>query len=874
MRYDDDAGTSMESEAGGGAGPHARPELHSSEAAFRLLVGSVEDYAIFMLHPDGRVASWNRGAERINGYAAEEVLGRHFSIFYPPEVAAVGHPARELEAAARAGRYEEEGWRVTKGGGRIWAHVVITALRDEAGELVGYGKVAHDLTEHRDAELALHESEARFREIAETIQEVFWIAPPDFSEYLYVSPAYEQVWGRPVDALHEDANAYLEAVHATDRAAVLEYIARLRGGEQARVEYRIFRPDGELRWLESHGYPVTDAGDVIVRIVGVTEDVTERKDREEAQQFLGEASRTLASSLDYEETLARVARLAVPRVADWCAVDVFEDGCIRRLAVAHADPAMQQLARDVGDRFPPDPGAERGVARVLRTGEAEFVPEVTPEVLRAVARSDEHHRILLELGMRSAMVVPMEAHGEVLGAIVLIAAESGRRYEQRDLELAQDLAARAALAVDNAHLFAGMKRRAREEAALRQATEAVAQSFTVEEVIRRIADAALVAVGGDAAFVERIDAPTGCSVVVAAAGRLAPEPGQKVAFERSLAQQVIEQRREEVIPSLHGLGRELPARLVEKCGDCAALAVPLLDGGEAIGALIVLRSPSHGGFRDDEVARARTFADLAALAFRKVHLLEESEQRREELERVMASRARLLRGFSHDLKNPLGAADGYMQLLEDGVLGEMADEQRRSIGRARRALKSGLDLIDDLVDVARAEAGQLEIRPEPVDLREVVSEMAEEYRAQAEGKGLQVHCSAPDRFPLIISDTARIRQVLGNLMSNAVKYTVEGRVTVTTGLRPGPDSLRCAVVEVSDTGPGIPEDRRHLLFREFARLDPKAAAGAGLGLAISRRVAKALGGELTYESRDGGGSTFVLWLPQHTVAGEPHGGAQ
>jgi PAS domain S-box-containing protein len=873
MRYDDESGVPG-SGAEDGSRLRTRPELHSSETAFRLLVGSVEDYAIFMLDADGRVASWNRGAERINGYSAEEVLGRHFSIFYPPDVAAAGHPERELEAAARDGRYEEEGWRVTKGGGRIWAHVVITALRDEAGGLVGYGKVTHDLTDHRSAALALHDSEARFREIAETIQEVFWIARPDFSEYLYVSPAYEQVWGRPVEVLHEDANAYLEAVHAADRAAVLDHIAQLRGGTQGRVEYRIFRPDGELRWLESRGYPVMDGGDVVVRIIGVTEDVTERKEREEAQQFLGEASRTLASSLDYEETLARVARLAVPRVADWCAVDVFEGGLIRRLAVAHADPAMEQLAREVGERFPPDPEAERGVARVLRTGEVEFIPEVTAEVLRAVARSDEHHRILLELGMRSAMVVPMEAHGEVLGAIVLISADSGRRYEQHDLELAQDLAARAALAVDNAHLFAEMKRRAREEAALRQAAQAVAQSFTVEEVIRRIADAALVAVGGDAAFVERIDAPTGCSVVVAAAGRLAPEPGQRIAFERSLAQQVIEQRREEVVASLHGLGRELPARLVEKCGECAALAVPLLDGGEAIGALIVLRDPSHGGFRPDELARARTFADLAALAFRKVHLLEESEQRREELERVMASRARLLRGFSHDLKNPLGAADGYMQLLEDGVLGDIASEQRRSIGRARRALKSALDLIDDLVDVARAETGQLEIRPEPVDLREVVSEMTEEYRAQAEGKGLQVQCSAPDRFPLIVSDTARIRQVLGNLISNAVKYTVQGRVTVTTGLRPGPESLWCAVVEVADTGPGIPEDRRHLLFREFARLDPKAAAGAGLGLAISRRIAQALGGELTHESRDGGGSTFVLWLPQQTVAGNARGDRQ
>lgn len=171
--------------------------------------------------------------------------------------------------------------------------------------------------------------------------------------------------------------------------------------------------------------------------------------------FLSEASVVLAESLDYEQTLRRVADLAVPRIADWCVVELSEvDGERRRVAVAHVDPARVELALELHKRYPPDPDAATGVAAVLRTGEPELYPEIQDELMEATAQDAEHLSTIQRLQLRSAMIVPIVLRGQVLGAIILIAgAESGRRFGSRDLDMAIELARRAALAIENARLY-------------------------------------------------------------------------------------------------------------------------------------------------------------------------------------------------------------------------------------------------------------------------------------------------------------------------------------------------------------------------------------------------------------------------------------
>ena len=244
----------------------------------------------------------------------------------------------------------------------------------------------------------------------------------------------------------------------------------------------------------------------------------------------------------------------------------------------------------------------------------------------------------------------------------------------------------------------------------------------------------------------------------------------------------------------------------------------------------------------------------------------DAEERRAALAEALSARARLMRGVSHDLKNPIHAIDGHAQLLEEGMRGPLTPEQRDSVVRIRRSAHSMTGLITDLLELARAEAGQLTVRLDRVVLRDVVRDAVEEHRAAAEFAGLTLVQSSDDGDVTITTDPARVTQVLGNLISNAIKYTpAGGHVEVAAELlnrRTEDGAASRLAIHVADTGPGIPADKREEIFGEFTRLaDDENKPGAGLGLSIARRVARLLGGDITVSARNGGGARFTLWLP-------------
>jgi signal transduction histidine kinase len=240
----------------------------------------------------------------------------------------------------------------------------------------------------------------------------------------------------------------------------------------------------------------------------------------------------------------------------------------------------------------------------------------------------------------------------------------------------------------------------------------------------------------------------------------------------------------------------------------------------------------------------------------------QAEQHRAELQRAIQSRARWMRGISHDLKNPLNAIDGHAQLLDAEVRGPVSPGQRDSLARIRNSVRSVLSLIDDLLELSRVEAGQLRVQRSEVSLEDVVRESYDEHRASAEAAGHTLQLDIQNDLPPVVTDSARVQQIIGNLLSNAVKYTPNGgTITLRThesarGAEPG------IAIDVSDTGPGIPPDKLEAVFHEFSRLEQHVSKpGAGVGLSIARGIARMLGGDVNATSVASGSATFTLWLP-------------
>jgi signal transduction histidine kinase len=245
-------------------------------------------------------------------------------------------------------------------------------------------------------------------------------------------------------------------------------------------------------------------------------------------------------------------------------------------------------------------------------------------------------------------------------------------------------------------------------------------------------------------------------------------------------------------------------------------------------------------------------------------LADRSHMRQEEMQRMASEKERFIRGVTHDLKNPLGAVDAYAQLLEAQIKGPLNEEQQQFVARIRRATQETLGTIHDLLELARVEANQIRIEQRSTDPREVVLETTEDYRAPIEAAGLELRVGPLSGLPTIVTDGSRVREILGNVLSNALKYTPSGgTVSVdATVSRTGPLApIPAVVISISDTGPGIPAADQERIFGEFERGTGAVARGSGLGLAISRRMARLLGGDLTLTSEEGHGTCFWLWLP-------------
>jgi PAS domain S-box-containing protein len=257
---------------------------------FRLLIETVKDYAIFILDPDGRVSTWNPGAERIKGYRASEIIGKHFSTFYPPDVAATGKCELELVIAAREGRFEEEGWRIRKDGSRLWANVTITALRDPSGQLVGFAKVTQDLTARRAAE----EETRRFRLLVESVK--------DYAIFILDSTGHVSTWNPGAQRIkgytsEEIIGKHFSTFYPPEALAEGKCEMELEiASQEGRFEeegWRL-RKDGSRFWANVTITTLRDSDNGLLGFAKVTQDLTQRREAEASRRALAEQRAALA----------------------------------------------------------------------------------------------------------------------------------------------------------------------------------------------------------------------------------------------------------------------------------------------------------------------------------------------------------------------------------------------------------------------------------------------------------------------------------------------------------------------------------------------------------------------------------------------------
>jgi PAS domain S-box-containing protein len=465
-----------------------------TEAHLASIIESSQD-AILSKDREGRITSWNPGAERMYGYSAEQILGEPVSILIPEHRAAEERKILERALAGEAvDHYESD--RVHRDGHLVRVSLTVSPLIDERGEVTGASVIGRDVTGlHRSREFArrLHElTVALSGEITRkgTIERLLEHAVgglgADAGTVGVLDPAGEEVvlagavgytdegiagwqrfplaadlpmslairtgeamWTESGDELRERFPPLAEADIRFDSLAVIPLAVEDKPFGAIALSFATEqRFDPETRTF------MTTAAQQAAQSLDRARLYEDERAGTRRLSFLAAASELLAGSLDPDATLRSLAELAIREIADWCGIDLVDaDRGVRNVATAHKDPERVQMANELRTRYPVDPDAPTGVPNVIRTGRPELYAEVPDELLVEAAVDEEHLRLIRELGLKSAMVVPLEARGRILGAMTLVASESGRRFNERDLELAGDLARRAALAIDNAMVF-------------------------------------------------------------------------------------------------------------------------------------------------------------------------------------------------------------------------------------------------------------------------------------------------------------------------------------------------------------------------------------------------------------------------------------
>jgi PAS domain S-box-containing protein len=820
----------------------AEAGLRHSQEHFGELVSGVRDYAVFLLDPQGHVVTWNAGAERIKGYAAEEIVGQHFSRFYPQEAVERGWPAEELRRAAAEGRFEDEGWRVRKDGTRFWANVVITALRGDSGEVRGFLKITRDLTERKQAEEALRQSEERFRLMVEGVQDyaIFLLDP--HGRVASWNAGAERIKGYRAEEIIGQHFSRFYPQEAIDRGWPAHELRVARQVGRFEDEGWRVRKDGSQFWANVVITALYDGAGNFRGFSKVTRDLTERKRAEENARRL------------VEETTAR-------RVAEEGARLIREQR--ERLRVTLASIGDAVLSTDADGRITYlNPVAERLVGWTAEEAAGRPLSDVF-RVVNEQTRQPVENPLVRALTERVVVGLANQT--------VLIARDGSERPIDDSAAPIRDAGGRV---VGGVLVFRDIsdRRRAEQQRNARLAvTHALSEAATVEDGAGGVLRAVCENLGWDVGLFWAVKE----QAETLACRQSWHRPGVPVEeFERASRGRTF--AKGEGLPGrVWATGK--PAWVLDIAHDTnfprlapavshglhSAFACPVIVGEQTLGVIEFftrrIREPDAGLLEMMNTVAGQVGQFLERR--RAEEALREADRRKDEF----------LATLAHELRNPLAPMRNALQVIQ------MAGNDAAAVGQARemmeRQMRHLVRLVDDLLDLSRVTRGKLELRKQRVDLAAVVRTAVETSRPLIEAAGHHLTITLPPQPVFLDGDPVRLAQVFSNLLNNAAKYTERGGHIWLTAGRQGGD----AVVSVRDSGLGIPREMLGKVFELFTQVDrtlEKAQGGLGIGLTLVRRLAEMHGGSVEAKSEGyGHGSEFTVRLPAMLTAPAPDEGA-
>lgn len=617
---------------------------------------------------------------------------------------------------------------------------------------------------------------------------------------------------------------------------------RFRSDSQQRGRISLRRGDGTVV-LADYVATATVADGLHVSVL---RDDTERRNAELVLQLLTETSAALETTFDPVEIVERVVRSAIDLVADWAVGDLYRpDGTLERVAIAHRDPALESKAWALWRRR----GATHpaAVERALRSG-APLELEVDDELIDDSFTEPELRERARDLHIRRALVVPIQSRrsGQPHGMLYLAQAESDRLMLRGLRKGADELARRVGAALDRAQAYEELREAYEASEAQRRILDAimtnVPEGITIAEGpdvrVRMVSRFGLESLGldPDEALGSTSDEHPGIFRVVDADGE--PPPPDQLPLSRAI-------RTGKPVLDEH-------------------LTVDRHDGYRA--ELLINAAPIHDaeGRVTGGVLAWRDVTELMDIERKLDEALRREREARRAAEDASRSKDQFLGTVSHELRTPLNAVLGWVQLLRsDRPSPSELDHGLAVIERNATAQKQ---LIDDLLDVSRIVSGRIRLDLEKVQLESVLNTVVTSAEPTASSREIEVRCEVEDTLPAVSGDASRLQQVLSNLVSNAIKFSPDGKQVMVTLGRDGPDHVR---LTVEDEGVGIEPELLPVIFDRFRQAEggsTRRHGGLGLGLAISRELVHLHGGTIEAHSEGPGrGSTFVVRLPLQPV---------